>query len=204
MTEQPSYRQRLSSSVARNREPILAVLERVLPAAGLVLEIASGTGEHAVHFAARLPDLTWQPSDPDPGMGESIAGWVAESGLENVRPPLTIDATAASWPVAAADAVICINMVHIAPWAAAEGLMTGAGRVLSAGGILYMYGPYRIAGVHTAPSNADFDADLRRRNPAWGVRDLNDLAALAVRNGLVLAEVVDMPANNKSVIFRKG
>jgi SAM-dependent methyltransferase len=195
--------QRLSASVARNREPILAVLERVLPAAGVVLEIASGTGEHAVHFAARLPEVTWQPSDPDPEMGESVAAWVAAAGLDNIRPPLIIDATAADWPVAAADAVICINMVHIAPWAAAEGLIAGAGRVLATGGILYMYGPYRVAGAHTAPSNAAFDADLRRRNPAWGVRDLNDITALAVRHGLVLAEIVDMPANNKSVIFRR-
>jgi SAM-dependent methyltransferase len=195
--------QRLSASVARNREPILAVLERVLPAAGVVLEIASGTGEHAVHFAAHLPEVTWQPSDPDPEMGESVAAWVAAAGLDNIRPPLIIDATAADLPVAAADAVICINMVHIAPWAAAEGLFAGAGRVLAAGGILYMYGPYRVAGAHTAPSNAAFDADLRRRNPAWGVRDLNDITALAVRHGLVLAEIVDMPANNKSVIFRR-
>jgi SAM-dependent methyltransferase len=195
--------QRLSASVSRNRAPILAVLERVLSDAGLVLEIASGTGEHAVHFAAHLPAVTWQPSDPDPEMGESIAGWTAEAGLENVRPPLTIDASAADWPVGAAEAVVCINMVHIAPWAAAEGLIAGAGRVLSTGGILYMYGPYRVGGIHTAPSNAAFDADLRRRNPAWGIRDLNDIAALAVRNGLVLVEVLDMPANNKSVVFRK-
>ena len=198
-----TYMQRVSASVARNRDPILAVLERVLPDAGLVLEIASGTGEHAIHFAAGMPTVTWQPSDPDPAMGDSIAGWAAEAGLENLRPPLTIDATAADWPVATADAVICINMVHIAPWDAAEGLMAGAGRVLSAGGILYMYGPYRVAGTHTAPSNAAFDADLRRRNPVWGVRDLNDITALAVRNGLGLVEIVDMPANNKSVLFRK-
>jgi len=196
--------QRLSASVARNRDFILGVLERVLPDAGMVLEIASGTGEHAVHFAAHLPAVTWQPSDPDPEMGQSIAGWAAEAGLENIHPPLIIDATAAAWPVAAADAVVCINMVHIAPWAAAEGLIAGAGRVLVTGGVLYMYGPYRVGGVHTAPSNAAFDADLRRRNPAWGVRDLNDITALAVRNGLALVEVVDMPANNKSVVFAKS
>ena len=197
------YKQRLSASVSRNRDPILAVLERVLPATGLVLEIASGTGEHGVHFATGLPDLTWQPSDPDPAMGESIADWVAEAGLANLRPPLVIDAGAADWPVTAADAVVCINMIHISPWTTAEGLMAGAARVLSAGGVLFLYGPYQVGGAHTAPSNAAFDADLRRRNPAWGIRDLNDITALAARNGLVLVEVIDMPANNKSVLYRK-
>ena len=200
----PPYKQRLSASVSRNRDPILAVLERVLPATGLVLEIASGTGEHGVHFATGLPDLTWQPSDPDPAMGDSIADWVAEAGLANLRPPLVIDAAAADWPVTAADAVVCINMIHISPWTTAEGLMAGAARILSAGGVLFLYGPYQVGGAHTAPSNAAFDADLRRRDPAWGIRDLNDITALAARNRLVLVEVIDMPANNKSVLFRKA
>jgi len=200
----PPHKQRLSASVSRNRDPILAVLERVLPATGLVLEIASGTGEHGVYFATGLPDLTWQPSDPDPAMGDSIADWVAEAGLANLRPPLVIDAAAADWSVTAADAVVCINMIHISPWTTTEGLMAGAARILSAGGVLFLYGPYQVGGAHTAPSNAAFDADLRRRNPAWGIRDLNDITALAARNGLALVEVIDMPANNKSVLFRKA
>jgi SAM-dependent methyltransferase len=190
-------------AVARNRDPILAVLERVLPPAGLVLEIASGSGEHAAYFAPRFPSLTWQPSDPDPVMVERIAAWVAATGAPNLRPPLAIDAAAAEWEVVSADAVLCINMIHIAPWAASEGLVAGASRALEAGGVLYLYGPFRIGGRHTAPSNAAFDAMLRQQSAAWGVRDLNDVAALAVRHGLDLIEIVDMPANNKSVIFRR-
>jgi len=185
----------------RNRVPILEVLRRVLPAEGLALELASGTGQHAAFFAAALPTLTWQPSDPDPILRASIAAWT--EGLPNVRPPVELDATRRPWPIARADAVLCINMIHITPWAACLGLLDGAGTVLPAGGVLYLYGPYRRGGAHTAPSNAVFDADLRARNPAWGVRDLEAVEAAATAAGFTLAEIVEMPANNLSLVFRR-
>jgi SAM-dependent methyltransferase len=189
--------------VARNRDPILDVLRRVLPPKGLVLEIASGSGEHAAYFAQGLSALDWQPSDPDPLALASIAAHCADASLPNLLPPLRIDVTAAQWPVERADAVICCNMIHIAPWAACEGLIAGAARILPAGGLLYLYGPYKIGGRHTAPSNIAFDEQLRARNPAWGIRDLDDVTALAGRHGFVLAETMPMPANNLSVIFRR-
>jgi SAM-dependent methyltransferase len=189
--------------VARNRDPILDVLKRLLPSRGLVLEIASGSGEHAAFFATQLPALSWQPSDPDPQALASIAGHCAASGAVNLLPPLHLDVTENVWPVERVDAVMCCNMIHIAPWAACEGLIAGAGRVLPAGGILYLYGPYKIDGRHTAPSNEDFDGSLRARNPAWGIRDLGDVTALAKRHKLVLAETVPMPANNFSIVFRR-
>jgi hypothetical protein len=194
---------RLSSAAAeRNKDPILQVLQRVLPARGLVLEIASGGGQHVVHFAKAFPKLTWQPSDPDPEARGSIAAWAAAEQLDNVRPPLILDARATSWPLDACDAIVCINMIHISPWTAAEGLFAGAERLLSADGVLYLYGPYRMQGRHTAPSNAAFDASLRAQNPEWGLRDLEEVEALAVRHGFTLVETVVMPANNLSVIFR--
>ena len=187
----------------RNRDPILAVLRRALPARGLVLEVSSGTGEHAVHFAGALPGLAWQPSDPDPAARASIAAWAAAAGLPNLRPPLDLDAAAERWPIAGADAVVCINMLHIAPWAAGLGLLRGAARLLPAGGPLILYGPYRQGGRHTAPSNAGFDAGLRARDPAWGVRDLEAVAAAAAEAGLGAPEVVAMPANNLALVFRR-
>src|SRR5580698_6293603 len=190
--------------VARNREPILAVLQRVLPPSGVVLEIASGSGEHAVYFAKELPALTWQPSDPDPEALASIAGHRADAGLPNLLAPLHLDVTAQSWPIERADVVMCNNMIHISPWAATEGLVAGAARVLPAGGLLFLYGPYKIGGRHTAPTNQAFDEDLRRRNPEWGIRDLGDVTALAQSNGFGPPETVQMPANNLSVIFRLG
>lgn len=193
----------ISPSVARNREPILAVLRRVLPPAGTVLEIASGTGEHAVYFAAALPHLTWQPSDQDEQALRSIAAHRAMSGLANVLAPLVLDAAAPEWPIGQADAVVAINMVHISPWQATQGLIAGAGRVLSPGGVLYLYGAYRENDGYTAPSNAAFDADLRRRNPDWGVRDLEKVAELAGAHGLELAERIPMPANNLSLVFHR-
>ena len=193
-----------SPSVARNREPILAVLRRVLPAGGIVLEIASGTGEHAMHFAAALPELTWQPTDRDPEARRSIAARRAAAVLPNLLPPLELDAAAPSWPVERADAIVAINMIHIAPWSAAEGLMAGAARLLAPGGILYLYGPYQENGRHTAPSNAAFDASLRARDPEWGVRDVGAVAELAARHGLALAERVAMPSSNLSLVFRAG
>jgi SAM-dependent methyltransferase len=190
--------------VARNRDPILDVLRRVLPAHGLVLEVASGSGEHVAYFAEKLLALTWQPSDPDPTALASIAAHGVAANLTNLKPPLHLDVTAAQWPLHHADAVMCCNMIHIAPWAACEGLIAGAARVLPTGGILYLYGPYKVGGRHTAPSNKAFDTDLRRRNPQWGIRDLDDVTALAERNGLALVETVQMPANNLSVIFRRA
>jgi Protein of unknown function (DUF938) len=189
--------------VERNREPILAVLQRVLPQFGLVLEIASGSGEHAVYFAKELPSLTWQPSDPDQEALASIAAHRADADLPNLRAPLRLDVTAQSWPIERADVVMCNNMIHISPWAATEGLITGASRVLPSGGALFLYGPYKIEGRHTAPSNQAFDEDLRDRNPEWGIRDLGDVTALAQRNGFAAPETVQMPANNLSVIFRR-
>ena len=193
---------RFAPAAARNRDPILAALRDVLPERGVVLEIASGSGEHAVHFAAAFPTLTFQPSDPDADARASIDAWAA--GLVNMRPALALDASASSWPVDAADAVLCINMIHIAPWSACEGLMRGAAAILPSGAPLVLYGPYRRAGRHTAPSNAEFDADLRARNPAWGVRDLDDVAALAAASGFGPPEVREMPANNLVVVFRRA
>jgi Protein of unknown function (DUF938) len=192
-----------SPAVARNRDFILAVLRRALPGRGTVVEIASGSGEHAVHFAAALPQLTWQPTDPDPEARGSIAAYRAAAQLPNLLPPLALDATSPTWPLTEADAMVAINMIHIAPWAAAEGLMAGAERLLSAGGILFLYGPFREHGRHTAPSNAAFDESLRARNREWGVRDLDEVAALARRHGFALEERVAMPANNLSVVFRR-
>jgi len=192
---------RHTPAAERNRDPILAVLRRVLPAEGLVLEVASGTGQHAAWFAAALPDLDWQPSDRDAEARASIAAWCA--GVANVRAPLAIDAARGDWPIVRADALLCINMVHIAPWPATVGLMAGAGRLLDAGAPLVLYGPYRRDGRHTAPSNEAFDLDLRRRDPTWGVRDLEAVAGEAERHGFDLDEVVEMPANNLTVVFRR-
>ena len=191
-------------AVARNRDAILAVLRRVLPADGSVLEIASGSGEHAIHIAAALPGLTWLPSDPEPEARRSIAAHTRLAGLTNIRPPLALEAQASAWPTGRVDAVICINMIHIAPWSATEGLMAGASRVLTGTGLLFLYGPFRKGGQHSAESNAAFDASLRARDPEWGVRDLEAVAALAARHGFVLAERVAMPANNTSLIFRRA
>ena len=205
MSDIPPPDARVSPSTARNRDPILAVLRPRLPATGLVLEIAAGAGEHAVHCAAALPRLRWQPTDPDPDALASIAAWRDHAGLRNLLPPLRLDASDPDgWPVERADAVVNINMLHISPWAAAQGLMTGAGRVLPIGGLLYLYGPYLEPDVTTAQSNLDFDASLRRRDPAWGLRRLDDVIELAAAHGLALAERIAMPANNLSLVFRRA
>ena len=188
----------------RNRGPILDVLRPLLPRAGLVLEVASGTGEHVVHFARKLPALTWQPSDPSHEARQSIAAWVAAEGLVNVRSPLDLDAAAEKWPVEHAGAVICINMTHISPWSSTVGLMKGAGQILDRGAPLYLYGPYRRPGRELEPSNAAFDLDLRSRNPQWGLRDLDELSKCARDYRLELDQVIEMPANNLSVVFRKA
>jgi len=186
----------------RNRDVILDVLRPVLPARGLVLEVASGTGEHVVHLAGALPGLAFQPTDPNPEALASIEGWIAASGVTNVRRPLRLDATAEHWPVATADAVLCINMIHIAPWAAAVGLFAGAARILAPGAPLYLYGPYRRGGAHTAPSNEAFDQSLKTRDPAWGVRDLEAVIGLAAAD-FTGPDITEMPANNLSLVFRR-
>jgi len=202
---QPPTAARSSPSTARNREPILAVLAPRLPASGLVLEIAAGAGEHAAYCAAALPGLSWQPTDPDPRALASIAAWRDHAALLNLLPPLRLDADDPdSWPVERADAVVNINMIHISPWAATEGLMRGAAAILPPGAPLYLYGPYRRAGVPTAPSNEDFDRSLRDRNPEWGLRELEAVAALAASAGFTPPAVTEMPANNLSVVFRRG
>lgn len=187
----------------RNRAPILHVLRRVLPARGRVLEVASGSGEHAVHFARALAEITWLPSDPDEEALLSIRAHRAAAGLTNLEAPVRLDASAAQWPVERADAVVAINMIHIAPPAATLGLMAGAARVLAPGGCLLVYGPFLERGLETMPGNRAFDADLRLRNPAWGLRDLAQVAATAEARGLALAERIAMPADNLGLVFRK-
>ncbi len=188
----------------RNKAPILAVLERLLPDKGLILEIASGTGQHVVHFARALPALIWQPSDIDTGSLASIAAWIAEEALPNVNDPVALDVCRFPWSVSHADAIVCINLIHIAPWAAAEALFSGAGQILPPGGVLFLYGPYRRFGGHTAPSNEAFDAQLRAQNPGWGVRDVEEVEKLGNRSGFTLEETIAMPANNFSLVFRKN
>jgi SAM-dependent methyltransferase len=194
---------RSAPAALRNRDAIAAVLREALPASGLVLEIASGTGEHALHFARLFPRLEWQPSDPDFQARASILAWSEAAGLPNLREPLALDAASDRWPVDRADALLCINMVHISPWHATGGLMRGAGRVLPSGAPLILYGPYRRAGVTTAPSNEAFDASLKASNPQWGLRDLEAVAAEAERNGLRLEKLVEMAANNLTLVFRR-
>jgi len=203
-TDDAEHGRRVASAAERNKDAILSILRGALPASGLVIEVASGTGQHVVHFARALPDLVWQPSDPDPGHRASIAAWTAHEKLANVRAPLDLDVSLADWPVDRADAVVCINLVHIAPWAATAALVRGAARLLEPGGVLFLYGPYRRFGAHTAPSNEAFDASLRATNPEWGVRDLEAVVEIAEQADLRLAEVAGMPANNFAVVFRKG
>ena len=224
--DRPDRRQ-YAPATGRNRDAILAVLERVLPETGRVVEIGAGSGEHAAYFAPRFPALVWQPTEPDADGRASIAAWAEAANVPNLRPPLDLDVTAAVWPITEADAVFCANMIHIAPWPCCLGLMAGAGRILGPrgedgdsgfrgtppapeadrgqqkAGVLVLYGPFKRDGEHTAPSNADFDAGLRNRDPAWGVRDLGEVAEAALDNGLALEETVDMPANNLMAIFRR-
>jgi SAM-dependent methyltransferase len=188
-------------SAERNKGPILDVMRRVLPARGAVLEIGSGSGQHVAHFAAALPLLEFQPSELDTARHASIRAWTR--GLRNVKPPIELDVTRRPWPVDAADAIICINVIHISPWAATLKLMQGAAAILPAGGVLVTYGPYRRDGRHTAPSNEEFDASLRSRNSEWGVRDMEEVEAAANRAGLRLEEVVPMPANNFTMVLRR-
>ncbi|GAQ92257.1 hypothetical protein KFL_009580050 [Klebsormidium nitens] len=195
---------RLSAPAAlRNRELIAEVLQGVLPKQGTVLEIASGTGEHVTLFASKFPHLSWQPSDIDTLALASVADWVKHSAQENLLPPLTLDVAAENWPVSSTDAIININMIHIAPYAVCEGLMRGASRLLLDNGVLVMYGPFKRNGAHTAPSNEQFDASLKGRNPSWGIRDIGEVAATASAVGIQLEQEVCMPANNMVLVFRK-
>jgi len=204
MTDIPPEGARLSPSTARNRQPILEALAPWLSEGARVLEVASGAGEHARYMAQALPGVRWQPTDPDPEALVSIAAWRDASGLANLAAPLRLDVTEpASWPPGPFEAVVCINMIHISPWAATEGLMAGAARVLTPGGRLILYGPYLEAEVATAPSNLAFDESLRSRDPAWGLRDLGRVKALAADHGLAFAERIAMPANNLIVVFEK-
>ncbi len=195
---------RHAPATARNRDPIAAVLAEELPDAGLVLEVASGSGEHAVHFARTFPFLAWQPSDPVPAAMASIEAWRAESGLENLLPPIAFDAAAAAWPIVAADALVCCNMAHISPPAATEGLIAGAGRLLPLGAPLVLYGPFLETGVETVPSNLAFDADLRARDPRWGLRRVDWIDDLAEAQGLERTRRVAMPANNLCLVYCRG
>lgn len=218
MSELDDLRQ-YAPATQRNREPILDVLRRVLPPHGTVLEVASGTGEHAVFFASHLSPRLWLPSDPNPQMRDSIAAWRTDKPADNLYPPLDLDVHAPVWPVEKDSfaegenslgwetlpivAIVAINMIHIAPWSACVGLMAGAGRILPPDGILYLYGPFKQSGQHTAPSNAAFDQSLRASNPDWGVRDLDEVVALATAEHLTFVETYKMPANNLSVVFKR-
>ena len=193
-----------AAATERNRGPILDVLRAVLPSAGLVLEIASGTGQHAAFFAPAFPALRWQPSDASERMLESIRAWSAAAGAANLAPPVLLDVQREPWPVAQADAIVNINMLHIAPWSAAEALFRGAAPRLPASGVLFLYGPFKRGGQHTAESNQRFDERLRGEDPRWGVRDVDDVAALAASAGFGPPDVVPMPANNLSIVFRRN
>lgn len=191
-------------ATSRNREPILSVLERWLVEPSRVLELASGTGQHAVFFAARMPGVTWLPSDADSEALESIRSWVDEAALPNLDQPRILDATSIDWGVGTVDAVFNANMIHISDWSVALGLLAGAGRVLAAKGIMFLYGPFRVSGKHTSQSNADFDASLRARNSGWGIRDLEAVVEAAEKEGLLLVETNDLPANNKLLVFERS
>ena len=187
----------------RNKAPILGVLARVLPSRGLVLEVASGTGQHVMHFAEALSDLTWQPSDPDAELRESIALRIKEERRANVNWPIDLDVTKLPWPLQTADAVVAINLIHVAPWSATLALFEGAKALLSTQGVLFLYGPYRRHGQHTSKSNEQFDSDLHAQNSEWGLRDLEAVSGTAASSGFVLAEIVEMPANNFSLVFKR-
>ncbi len=199
MTDHRQY----APATVRNRNFILDVLRDVLPATGIILEVASGSGEHVVHFARNFPGLVFQPSDPEPEALLSVGAWVKAAQVTNVRAPIVLDASRPPWPIASADGIICINMIHISPWDATVGLMTGAAALLPPGSPLYLYGPYKRRGFPAAPSNEAFDRNLLDRNPTWGLRDLEAVAAIAQSVGFSVPDVTEMPANNLSVVFRR-
>jgi hypothetical protein len=194
---------RCAAAVARNREPIAEVLSKLLPKQGFVLEISSGTGEHAAYFSSQFPGLDWQPTELDEHGCEGVEAWKS-AGSSQLRLPIVLDTRWETWPVERADVVVNINMIHISPWKSCQGLMRGTAKILEPGGLLFLYGPFQLEGAHTAPSNRDFDEWLHSRDPAWGVRDLAEVTAEAERNGLVFEEKIEMPANNLSVIFKQS
>ena len=195
---------RSAPAALRNRDPITEVLRDWLPGTGLVLEVASGTGQHSVHFAEAFPELDWQPSDLHADALASIEAWRESTGLPNVRPPIPIDASKpAEWPIERADAVLNINMAHISPWSASIGLIAGAARLLPSDGPLILYGPWFKADVETAQSNLAFDADLKSRDPEWGLRSVEEFAGAATAGGFDLLETRSMPANNLMLLFRR-
>jgi SAM-dependent methyltransferase len=203
--DNPDTDRRVAPAAARNRDAILDVLARVLPRTGIVLEVASGTGQHAVHFAAALPAITWLPSDPDAASRASIDAWRNHAALANLNAPVALDVRTSPWPVPdSLAAIVCINMIHIAPWAAAEALFRGAGERLANEGVLFLYGPYKRDGAHTAPTNEAFDSQLRATDAAWGVRNMEDVVELARQSGLSMEEAVPMPANNFSLVFKRS
>ena len=193
----------VSPSAERNKAPISAVLSQVLPKCGVVLEVGSGTGQHVVEFARAMPNLIWQPSERDADCLRSIRAWLAVEKLSNVRPPLELDVNVLPWPIDSAAALVCINMIHIAPWSATEALFQGSRTLLSVGGLLCLYGPFKRQGQHTSPSNKTFDALLRRQDPEWGVRDVDDAFRLADETGLDLRETHEMPSNNLTLVFAR-
>jgi hypothetical protein len=202
MRKMTDHRQYAPATV-RNRDFILDVLRDVLPTTGVILEIASGSGEHVVHFARNLPSLVFQPSDPEPDALLSVAAWMKAAEVTNVRAPIVLDASRSPWPIASADGIICINMVHISPWDASVGLIRGAAAILPPGSPLYLYGPYKRKGFATAPSNEAFDRNLSDRNAIWGLRDLEAIAAIAQSAGFSIPDITEMPANNLSIVFRR-
>lgn len=195
---------RHAPATLRNRDAIVAILETVLPETGLIVEIASGSGEHAVHFAKAFPNLCWLPSDPDPAALRSIAAWADEAALDNLAAPLLIDAADPNgWTVGNIGAILCINMTHISPWIATVGLFDNGAKLLQPGAPLIIYGPYMRAGHAPAPSNLAFDESLKARNGSWGIRSLEDVSALAESSGFTLEAVHEMPANNLTIIYRR-
>jgi Protein of unknown function (DUF938) len=209
LTSVPSHDRQYAPATDRNRDPILTVLQQVLPAQGTILEIASGTGQHSIHFAPALAPRTWQPSEPNPQGRASIRAWAAAEPAANLREPIDLDVCAPRWPVEVAPidpaitAIVTINLIHIAPWAACLGLLAGTNRILPIGGVLYLYGPYKQQGVPLAPGNEAFDASLRSQNSAWGLRYLEIVMEAAAIENLHLKTVIAMPANNLSVVFEK-
>ncbi|MEZ4449381.1 MAG: DUF938 domain-containing protein [Nannocystaceae bacterium] len=195
---------RFAPAASRNRAPIYEVLAPWLPAAGTILEIGCGTGEHAVFIAPRRPGLRWQPTDPEPAARRSVDAWARHVSAVNIAPAIELDAAAPAWPSAAVDgivAILAINVIHISPWSTCLGIFAGAAR--SGASLVFLYGPYKVDGAHTAPSNAGFDDDLRARDPRWGVRDRGEVAAVADAAGFDLVEVAAMPANNFTLVFRR-
>jgi Protein of unknown function (DUF938) len=213
MADTPDLR-RYAPATERNREPILAVLQQVLPPTGTILEISSGTGEHAVFMAPQLAPRYWLPSDPNPDARDSIRAWRQSAPCDNIYSPMDIDASSSEWSIESGrfpirdlteqpiNAIVNINMIHIAPKSAYLGLLAGARRVLPIDGILYLYGPFKQGGVHTAPSNEAFDDSLQSQNPQWGIRDLEEIIRVAHSHNLDLQKVYEMPANNLSVVFK--